>query len=136
MLQFMGLQRVGHNWVNELNWTDRYKLSDMKWGSRLSLQGSTVSWVELVLIWKWSFFRACAQSSGMNRLWVWWKKRSCERVKISSGSSKRVNCLRVVYLLHVKLLENLIITKVFTSDSCFCCNSSINSEGLYLLQFA
>ena len=22
MLQFMGLQRVGHDWVNELNWTD------------------------------------------------------------------------------------------------------------------
>ena len=22
MLQFMGLQRVGHNWVTELNWTD------------------------------------------------------------------------------------------------------------------
>ena len=24
MLQFMGLQRVGHDWVTELNWTDAY----------------------------------------------------------------------------------------------------------------
>ena len=84
VLQFMGSQWVGHDWANELNWTDRYNLSDMRWGSRLSLQGSIVSRVELVLIWKQSFFRACAQSSGMNRLWIWWKKRSGERVKISS----------------------------------------------------
>ena len=25
MLRFMGLQRVGHNWVNELNWTELNK---------------------------------------------------------------------------------------------------------------
>ena len=25
VLQFMGSQRVGHNWVTELNWTDYYK---------------------------------------------------------------------------------------------------------------
>ena len=24
MLQFMGSQRIGHNWVNELNWTEHY----------------------------------------------------------------------------------------------------------------
>ena len=25
MLQFMGLERVGHNWVTEVNWTDVWK---------------------------------------------------------------------------------------------------------------
>ena len=27
MLRFMGLQRVGHNWVTELNWTRRWRCS-------------------------------------------------------------------------------------------------------------
>ena len=26
VLRFMGLQRVGHNWVTELNWTDMYHI--------------------------------------------------------------------------------------------------------------
>ena len=35
MLQFMGLQRVGHNWVTELNWTElneaqKYREEDKK----------------------------------------------------------------------------------------------------------
>jgi len=35
MLQSMGLQRVGHSWATELNWTDQYdqsnQLMDMRW---------------------------------------------------------------------------------------------------------
>ena len=31
MLQSMGLQRVGHNWVTELNWTEYYELNWLLW---------------------------------------------------------------------------------------------------------
>ena len=31
VLQFMGLQRVGHNWATELNWGDKYVLKWLWW---------------------------------------------------------------------------------------------------------
>ena len=31
VLRFMGSQRVGHNWVTELNWTDALYKTDTKW---------------------------------------------------------------------------------------------------------
>ena len=46
VLQFMGSQRVGHNWVNELNWTelilhnteDRYNFVSILWWKKLRLR--------------------------------------------------------------------------------------------------
>ena len=32
VLQFMGSQRVGHNWMTGLNWTEQYTLSAILWG--------------------------------------------------------------------------------------------------------
>ena len=53
MLQFMGLQRVGHDWVTELNWTDgvsrsQTPLSDWTELS-LSLQQPHMDWTYFIL---------------------------------------------------------------------------------------
>ena len=39
VLQFMGLQRVGHNWVTELNWTE-----ESQWGCPRTKQWSGMTW--------------------------------------------------------------------------------------------
>ena len=39
MLQFMGLQRVGHDWVTELNWTDEWDSYKRKTLFKKNLQG-------------------------------------------------------------------------------------------------
>ena len=39
VLQFMGMQRVGHNWVTELNWTE-----ESQWGCPRTKQWSGMTW--------------------------------------------------------------------------------------------
>ena len=53
MLQFMGLQRVGHDWANELNWTEwlfivfRIISNSLQWLLRSSLICSCFFWFPL-----------------------------------------------------------------------------------------
>ena len=47
VLQFMGSQRVGHDWATELNWTDQF------W--RLEAPNQNVS----IINFRWEFFLAC-----------------------------------------------------------------------------
>ena len=60
MLRFMGLERVGHNWATELNWTE---LANSQWGSKAI---SLTAWKEMgssvwqpfwnwILLMKWIF---------------------------------------------------------------------------------
>ena len=58
MLQFMGSQRVGHNWATELNWTDKKKFSTdssyiktlfFGWLDNSGLRPSFIYWVLAVL---------------------------------------------------------------------------------------
>ena len=35
LMQFMGLQRIGHNWETELNWTDSLKITIEKGGHKI-----------------------------------------------------------------------------------------------------
>ena len=44
MLQFMGSQRVGHNWATELNWTDEYLLGKSSFPVNMSLHMPTKKW--------------------------------------------------------------------------------------------
>ena len=54
VLWFMGSQRVGHDWVTELNWTE---LKDL-WGQ--SSRDWMTSWLE------------CCQKFRVTEVWAWW----------------------------------------------------------------
>ena len=45
VLQLMGLQRVGHDWATELNWTEKRKL----WSSNLVLSAADHFYLEILL---------------------------------------------------------------------------------------
>ena len=56
MLRFVGLQRVGHYWVSELNWTDSFQ--------------STVLWIHFLYVNAKTIFTICKQKK-------WFVKRPC-----------------------------------------------------------
>ena len=57
VLQFMGLQRVGHDWATELNWTDMYTKNFVIWLLSLNSPIATSLWITWKLI-KSSLFQS------------------------------------------------------------------------------
>ena len=65
----MGLQRVGHNWVTELNWTE---LNESLGSSNVRWQVFDYSIVPLIALFR--FINMDASSYFLHLLWIYWTK--------------------------------------------------------------
>ena len=68
VLQFMGLQRVGHDWATELNWTEYHKPSDAHrpytWWKTLEQRYKTNGSTEVFILSK-NMVGGCTQGKGL-----------------------------------------------------------------------
>ena len=89
VLRFMGLQRVGHDWATELNWTDWKMLLVLFAKIYVTLNGKGICRCDIVqdlemgrlpwIIWMGSvesrvFLRGRQEVQVMEKIW-WWKQR-------------------------------------------------------------
>ena len=84
VLRFMGLQRVGHNWVTELNWTDRHVKIYL-----LSVQ---------VIIYSYNY------DKGKICLWRW-QLSWCGNITIESSNCSTLGKMKLSHLYSVTFWE-------------------------------
>ena len=109
MLQFMGSQRVGHDWATELNWTDRVR------GSRLGEMKNDCYWVQSFqgdeniwkLIWGMSWLQNCKYNKNNWITYFKWLNFMVYKLHLKNSVRRKRICttctLLVLNILKVKV---------------------------------
>ena len=99
VLQFMGSQRVGHDWATELNWTSLYpfppfKIRRLEWGTDVCgyVHPQTASDGGI----DWSIVWTCAPSKSLILLTWNWPTTTGKKNELCSAAPVRAQILRVL----------------------------------------